>query len=257
MQLQCIDLSVPLETSISEPEPVQFEYIDHQQGALLLLKESGINADSFPDGLAVNLERIKLTSHSGTHVDAPLHYGPLCEGVRAQSIDELPLEWFFGTALVLDCSLKQSEETVSAKELQQAQTIQGLSLNKGDIVFINTGANKLWGRREYFTHFRGISLEATDWLLDCGIKVIGVDSFGFDAPFHKMIQAFQKTGNQHSLWPCHMLGRRRKYCQIERLTNLEALPTKKKFKVSCFPIKLKGCGGGPARVVALLNDEIN
>jgi len=254
MPLRCVDLSVSLETSISEPEPVQFEFIDHKQGALLLLKESGLDIDSFPDGLAVNLERIQLTSHSGTHIDAPLHYGPICEGQKAQAIDELPLEWFFGTALVLDCSEERCEETVSSKELQKAQSTQGLTLNKGDIVFINTGASRLWGQREYFLKFRGISLEATEWLLDRGIKVIGVDSFGFDAPFHKMIQSYQKSGNQQTLWPCHMLGRKRKYCQIERLTNLSSLPTKTKFIVSCFPIKLKGCGGSPARVVALINE---
>ncbi len=252
MTYRLIDLSLPLETGLSEPEPVQIERVDHRQGAFLLTQGSDLHADHFPDGLGLSLERIQLTSHSGTHVDAPLHYGPLSEGKRARSIDEMPLDWFFGLALVLDCRSEASSEVVACDELKHAVFSQGLTLEAGDIVFINTGADSLWGTHEYFTSFRGVSLAATEWLLDQGIKVIGVDSFGFDAPFHKMIQASGQGKNGRALWPCHVLGRSREYCQIERLTNLSMLPTHKKFLVSCFPIKLKGCGAGPSRVVAFL-----
>ncbi|MCI0382488.1 MAG: cyclase family protein [Chlamydiae bacterium] len=251
MKWRLIDLTVPLEATISEPEPVNIEWIDHREGAFLLTRGSGIHADSFPEGLGLSLERIRLTSHSGTHVDAPIHYGPTSEGKKARSIDEMPLEWFFGPAVVLDCRTENTEP-VTCEEIKSALNRQGLDLEAGNIVFINTGADHLWGTSEYFTNFRGFSAEATEWLIDCEIRVIGIDSFGFDPPFQKMIQSYLQTGDPRTLWPCHMLGRKREYCQIERLANLSLLPTDRKFLVSCFPLRLKGCGAGPSRVVALL-----
>ncbi|MDP1609101.1 MAG: cyclase family protein [Chlamydiales bacterium] len=255
MKYRLIDLSLPLETTLSEPEPIHIERIDHRQGAVLLTQGSGLHADHFPDGLGLSLERIRLTSHSGTHVDAPLHYGPLSEGKKARSIDEMPLDWFFGPAVMLDCKTEMSFEPVTCDDLKHAIFSQELTLEAGDIVFINTGADSLWGTHEYFTSFRGISAAATEWLLDLGIRVIGVDSFGFDAPFQKMIQSYLQSENSQTLWPCHVLGRSREYCQIERLANLSTLPNRKKFLASCFPIKLKGCGAGPSRVVALLEED--
>ncbi len=255
MKWHLVDLTVPLEPTPSEPEPIQIEHIDHRQGAVLLTQGSGVSADSFPEGLGLNLERIQLTSHSGTHVDAPIHYGPLTQGKKARSIDELPLEWFFGPGVVLDCR-KENAGCVTSEEIKSALDSQALSLEAGDIVFIHTGADTLWGAPEYFTNFRGIGVDATKWLIEQEIKVIGVDSFGFDPPFHQMIRAYQETGDQKALWPSHMFGRKQEYCQIERLANLSLLPTDKKFLVSCFPIHLKGCGAGPARVVALLAESV-
>lgn len=255
MKWHLVDLTVPLESTISEPEPINIEWIDHRQGAVLLTQGSGIDADNFPDGLGLNFERIQLTSHSGTHVDAPIHYGPINQGRRARSIDEMPIEWFFGSAVVLDCRAKDARHVVTCDEVKNALHRQQIELKAEDIVFINTGADLLWGTREYFTDFRGVSEEATEWLLDCKIRVIGIDSFGFDPPFEKMIHSYQQTGDQKTLWPCHMLGRNHEYCQIERLANLSLLPKDKKFLVSCFPIKLKGCGAAPSRVVALLTKD--
>lgn len=255
MNWRFIDLSIPLEAALSEPEPVVVESVNHREGASLLTQGSGIHPNDFPDGMGLSLERIRLTSHSGTHVDAPLHYGPQCEGRESRSIDQMPLEWFFGPALVIDCAENTARGAVTREEIQMALQRQKLAISPRDIVFIHTGADRLWGNPEYFTQFRGVTLEATEWLLDQGVRVIGVDSFGFDTPFHKMIQLFLTTKDPQSLWPCHVLGRNREYCQIERLANLALLPKTEKFIASCFPIKLKGCGAGPSRVVALISSS--
>lgn len=248
-----IDLSIPIEFSKSEPEPVEIERIDHQAGAEILTQNSQVQPQDFPSAMAVNLERIKMTSHSGTHVDAPFHYGPTCEGKRAKTIDELPLDWFDGPSLVLDCRLGKGN-SITLEEIQEALQRQNLSISKYDIVLINTGADALWGTQEYFTHFRGIDVSVCEWLTTKGVRVIGVDTFGFDLPFHKMINLFEKTKNSDVLWPCHMFGRKKEYCQIERLFNLASLPKHQKFILSCFPIKLSGCGGAPARVVAKIKE---
>jgi hypothetical protein len=95
-------------------------------------------------------------------------------------------------------------------------------------------------------------------LFPCRIKKLPlpwVGRFGFDPPFQKMIHSYQQTGDQRVLWPCHMLGRRKEYCQIERPANLSFLPISEKLLLSCFPIRLKECGAGPSRVVALLTKE--
>jgi len=89
-------------------------------------------------------------------------------------------------------------------------------------------------------------------LLDLGVKVIGTDAFSLDAPFGDIIRRYRETGDRSVLWPAHVAGRFREYCQIERLANLGALPRAHGFLVSCFPVKIAGAGAGWTRAVALI-----
>lgn len=252
--MRFIDLSLTIEGVQSEPEPAQIDYISHREGAFILGKTHGLKDINFPDEMAINLERISLTSHTGTHLDAPYHYGPLSEGQPSKTIEEIPLSWCFGNGVLIDLSNNNFDEPVSKKEVQQYLERIKYTLRENDIVLINTGADKLWGQKEYFTDFRGISLEATEWILQHGIKVIGVDCFSFDPPFHKMLQKYKDTGLKQYLWPAHLYGRKKEYCQIERLTNLSFIPEPAGFTVSCFPIKLKNSGAGWSRVVAMIEN---
>lgn len=250
--MDLIDLSVTLEFTESEPAPVEIDYVDHARGADILGRPAGIDRRAFPDGLGLSLEYVRLTSHSGTHVDAPAHYGPLCEGRRARTIEELPLEWFFGPGVVLDCAGGVEDGPVTRAELEAQLGRIGYTLAPLDIVLLRTGADRLWGSGRYFTDFRGVSREATAWLVEQGIKVIGVDSFGFDPPFARMLEDYQRTGDARTLWPAHVYGREREYCQIERLANLGAVPVTHGFQVACFPVKLRRAGAGWSRVVAMV-----
>ncbi|PHC82967.1 cyclase [Bacillus wiedmannii] len=252
--MRFIDLSVTIEGIPSEPEPATIEYIDHREGAFILGKSVGLKDVDFPDGLAINLERISLTSHTGTHLDAPYHYGPMSEEKPSKTIEEIPLSWCYGNGVLIDLSKNNIDEPVSKEEVHQYLENINYTLQRNDIVLINTGADKLWGEKEYFTNFRGISLDATEWILEHGIKIIGVDSFGFDPPFYKMLQKYKETGLKQYLWPAHLYGRKKEYCQIERLTNLSSIPKSTGFMVSCFPIKIKNCGAGWSRVVAMIED---
>lgn len=248
------DLSLEISPNDSEPVPVEIDYISHQDGADILGKSIGIDHQSFPDQIGLTLEHVRLTSHTGTHIDAPLHYGPVSEGKPAKSISELPLAWFHSDGVKIDCLGDHSDGAVTKEEVILALQTMSYSLKALDIVLLNTGADRYWGRPEYFTHFRGVSREATQWLVEQGIKVIGIDSFGFDAPFHAMLDSYKKTKDSSVLWPAHIYGREKEYCQIERLANLHLLPRSFDFKVSCFPIKIAGCGAGWSRVVALLEE---
>jgi hypothetical protein len=247
-----IDLSLTLEKNPSEPVPVEINYISHAQGADILGQPIGIDRSSFPDQMGLSLEYVYCTTHSGTHVDAPSHYGVLCEGQLAKTIEELPLNWFFQNGVRLDCSQGSVDEPVGVTEIQEQLHRIDYTLNPLDIVLLYTGAEEKWGKPEYFTNFRGVSREATAWLIEQGIKVVGIDSFSFDPPFHRMLSQYQEQQQSDVLWPAHFYGRQREYCQIERLTNLKQIPVSSGFTVVCFPIKVKGCGAGWSRVVAIV-----
>ncbi|WP_437957066.1 cyclase family protein [Sorangium sp. So ce119] len=250
--MRFIDLSVILEPTRAEPVPTEIGYVSHEEGADILGKPAGIDRRHFPDGMGLSLEYVRLTSHSGTHVDAPSHYGPTCEGAPARSIEELPLEWFFQDGVVLDCPGDVRDGPVTRGELLEQLDRIEYRLKPLDIVLIRTGADRLWPTAEYFTNFRGVTEDATAFLVEAGIKVIGVDSFGFDPPFGEMLAEYERTGRQDALWPAHFYGRKREYCQIERLAYLDRIPRPHGFRVACFPIKIKRAGAGWSRVVALV-----
>ena len=115
--LRFIDLSVPLSPATAEPQPPRIEYIDHKHAAQELAavatqlvrqasKSSSaamvIEPSAFRDGLGMANENLELDSHAGTHMDAPWHFGPLCENKPSKTIDQIPLEWCFGPGVVLD-----------------------------------------------------------------------------------------------------------------------------------------------------------
>jgi kynurenine formamidase len=90
-------------------------------------------------------------------------------------------------------------------------------------------------------------------MVDCGVRLIGIDAWGIDRPFDVMV-AEAKAGDREQLWESHILGRTKEYCQIERLANLEAIPRPHGFIVSALPIKLERAGAGWARVVAIFDE---
>lgn len=248
--MQIIDLSLTIEPNESEPVPIEIKYISHEEGAELLGKPIGLTRNDFPDKIGLSIEHIFLTTHTGTHIDAPLHYGPFSEGNISKNVSDLPLNWFFSDAVLLRLEDDPLLGDVMPNEIQAKLIDIGYKIKPYDIVLIQTNGDQFWRKPEYFTHFRGMSAEATEWLIDQGVKVIGVDTFGFDAPFGKMLENYKDTGNKKFLWPAHILGRKREYCQIERLTNLKSIPIEHGFKVICFPIKVARCGAGWSRAVA-------
>jgi kynurenine formamidase len=97
-----------------------------------------------------------------------------------------------------------------------------------------------------------MSREATECILDCGVKVIGIDAYGFDRSFGYQAQAY-KRGEVKELFPGHMVGRDREYVHIEKLGQLDELPAPFGFKVACFPVKGRHATAGMSRVVAIVD----
>ncbi|WP_406636063.1 cyclase family protein [Amycolatopsis sp. WGS_07] len=256
--MRYLDLSSTVDASAEwEANPVEHKVLSPAEGAERMaaqLRENwGIDFDPavLPMGEMLSLDTLTLTTHTGTHVDAPSHYGwKTCVGTP-RHIDELPLEWFHGPGVVLDLTWAPTG-TVGADDLRGQFDVIGYQPRPGDIVLLHTGADALAGSPKYFTDFTGLDGTATNLLLDLGIRVIGTDAFSLDAPFAHMIAQYAETGDRGVLWPAHFAGREREYCQIERLANLGALPAATGFAVSCFPVKISGAGAGWTRAVALL-----
>ncbi|WP_037671833.1 cyclase family protein [Streptomyces griseus] len=259
--MKIIDLSAPIDASGWEPDPVVHEVLTPREGARHMSAEMrehfGIefDPDELPDGEFLSLDTLTLTSHTGTHVDAPSHYGSRAQygdGVP-RNIDELPLEWFFQPGVVVDLT-GAGTGAVGVPELAKEFSRIGHVPGPLEIVLLKTGASDRAGTPSYFTEFTGLDGAAVHYLLDLGVRVIGTDAFSLDAPFGDIIARYRATGDRSVLWPAHFAGRQREYCQIERLDQLDALPDTG-FRVACFPVKIAGGGAGWTRAVALIEEE--
>jgi len=252
--VRIIDLSVPTEDSPSEPLPVKVTHEPHQQAVGVMQMFFGCSEQDLPQGLGWANDSVTMGAHAGTHVDSPWHYFPTSEGKGAKTIDQMPLEWFYHDGVVLDMRHKPRGSGVAVDDLKAALKKINYKIKPWDIVMIQTGADKLWGKPEYFDAGCGMTRESTLWLIEQGVRVMGIDAWGWDRPFWAIKEEFAKTGDKGVLWGAHFVGRDREYCHIEKLANLDKLPEPVGFKVACFPIKLTGGSAGWARVVAVLED---
>ncbi len=147
--------------------------------------------------------------------------------------------------VVLDLRHKKPGEKISAQDLEGALGRIGYVLKPFDIVMIMNGRDRDLGSTEYFEQ-PGMTRGSTFWLVEQGIKVIGVDMYGLDRKFEDMAREFQETGDGRGrvIWEAHFAGIEREYCQVEKLANLDKIPRPTGFKVACFPIKVRGASGG-------------
>jgi kynurenine formamidase len=274
-KLRIIDLSLPLSESIVEPEPPKIKRINHKRGAVLLglsvylakgrslaslLKAlfsyivgiRKLKQKDFPEQMGLAWEKVKLSTHSGTHLDAPWHYGATSEGKPAPTIDEIPLENFYGDGVRLDLRHKKPGEFITVEDLTDALAEINYKIKPGDIVLLMTGTSKHWNVNDYQIAHPGMSREATLWLLERGVKVIGTDGYGFDRPFKSMVEYYRHTKDNSFLWPGHLTGRTKEYYHIEKMANLEQIPKPHGFKVACFPIKVEKGSAGWVRPVAIV-----
>ncbi len=101
----------------SPPWKPGIRYLTHEREGLNWIKTTfGAKEKDLvhSGGRGTAFEEVTAITHSGTHVDAPWHYGPQSEGKPAKKIDELPIEWFFSDGVVLDLRYKKPGEKISA-----------------------------------------------------------------------------------------------------------------------------------------------
>lgn len=252
-KVEIIDLSVPTEESPSEAIGLKVVHEGHKESAPLLAKFFGCEVKDLRNGLGYANDSVEMISHSGTHLDAPWHYAPQSEGKPAKTVDQIPLEWCYGDGVVLDFRQKQRGSMITCADLQEELDRIGYTLKPFDIVLIMTGADKFWGKAEYFDAGCGMGRESTLWLVEKGIRVMGIDAWGWDRPFWAIREDFARTKDRKVLWEGHLAGIEREYCHLEKLANLDRLAKPFGFKIACFPIKLAGGSAGWCRAVAMID----
>jgi arylformamidase len=176
----------------------------------------------------VNVTKLIMGSHTGTHLDAPRHF--ISDG---NSVDKIPLQKFIGQAVILDMSTKSIGEGITNVDLDTYSKI----VKAGDIILLYTGTSDHWNSdkniRQNFTY---LEPSAAEWIVNHEIKCIGIDSF-----------SVEKYGFKDGI--AHKILLSNKIIIIENLnSNLKKCLGNRMFIV-CLPLFLKGIDGSPARVV--------
>lgn len=258
MPRRLVDISVPLEAGIrSDPDPMlpEIDYRGHAETAPEVCSAfPGLRPDQLPDGMGWAVEDVRISSHNGTHMDAPWHYHPTMDGgERAITIDEIPLEWCCQPGVKLDFRELADGYVVKPDDIERELRRIGHELQSLNIVVVNTSAGERYGHDDYLFKGCGFGRESTLWLTERGIRVVGTDAWSWDAPFPHTAQRWRQTGDPSIIWEGHKAGMERGYCQIEKLGNLAALPSTG-FDVICFPTKIKRASAGWTRAVAVIHE---
>jgi kynurenine formamidase len=253
--MRVVDLSVPI---VPGPEGApdllrtEIEFHDHAAGAAQIEGMFGVPAELLRDGEGWSVEFLtRLGTHNSTHLDAPYHYNSQIGGKPARTIDELPLEWFFRPGVVLDFRERADGETIEPADLETALAVASHELAERDIVLIRTGRDAFLAEPDYMARGPGASAAATRWLYERGVRVMGVDAWGWDRPLHLQAAEALAADRPGIFWAAHQADL--DYSQIERLANLGELPPTG-FTVACFPLRIPGASAAPARVVAILDE---
>ena len=182
--------------------------------------------------------------HIGTHIDSWGHVKP--DAPRAEGI---PLDYCYGDGVVLDLTSKGPGDEISVADIQTAEeALTGYKIKPLDIILLRTDAAKHRLDKRYLTDHPGMTKESVHYLLDKGVKVMGIDAIGFDPPVPKMFE-------RHKFWEAHRVMREREYYHLENLCNLHEIPAPyHSFTVSVLPVKWRGASAAPVRAIAIVSN---
>src|SRR4030042_4031591 len=182
-----VDLSLAIESGLPSDPPImipQVDYMDHARGVERMKTFfPGLSADQLPGGLGWAIELLTLTTHSGTHLDAPYHYHPTMDkGKPSLTIDAMPLHCCFSNGVALDFRYKADGERITAEDIDKELERINYKIHPLDIVLIHTGADAVWGKPEYLTKGAGMDRESTLFLTEKGERGMGIDAWSWDRP---------------------------------------------------------------------------
>ena len=264
MARKFVDLSIFLENDVVSDPPAfapRIQYFGHDQTYEQIAPFfPGLKREDLPDGEGWAVETVQLSTHNGTHLDAPYHFHStmnqaLGEKERSIAIDEVPLEWCFQPGVKLDFRHFPDGHVVTAADVVAELARIGHRLEPLEIVVVNTRAGSRYGHDDYVSCGCGMGYEATRYLLERVVRLTGTDAWRWDAPFVHTAKKYGDTGDASLIWEGHKAGRDIGYCHLEKLHNLEALPADG-FYISCFPHKIRGASAGWTRAVALFDDRL-
>jgi kynurenine formamidase len=254
--MKLIDLSITIKHQAPCDPPIQrptIHYYSHEDGVASMIPFfPGITKEDLPDGKGWAVEVLDISTHAGTHMDAPWHYAPVMDGGKpAATIDQVPLDWCWHDAVKFDFSDRPAGTLITSEDFKAELKKMRYELKPLDIVLLQSGAADFIDSEAYVLKGVGVGKEGTVWLTDQGIKVVGTDAWSWDRPLPIIAQEFARTKDAGIVWEGHYAGRVNGYYQMEKLANLDKLPSHG-FQVICFPVKIAGASAGWTRPVAVL-----
>jgi len=182
-----------------------------------------------------------MSEHTGTHMDAPLHF--IAEGPAHYGIDEVPLDRLAGRAATITAPELPPGGLLSAGHVKDWEEVHG-TIEERDRVLVRYGWDRRWSTGPEGTSFLrdwpGLSGDAAEYLVEKGVSLVGCDTLAVDA--------FASEEN-----PAHYALLGNEVYIVENLRNLDLLPPWSFFMA--FPIRVKGGSGSPVRAVALIPKE--
>jgi kynurenine formamidase len=177
-----------------------------------------------------------LSEHTGTHADAIFEYDP-----NGATLDDMRLEYYYGTAVCLDVSSVRHPDYITAELLQSADERAAVSVEPGDIVLLYTGhGDRTYPSEEFVTTYAGLSEDGARWLGDRCVVNIGIDTLSIDHTDDDTYSGHRVCGEYQIV-------------NTENLTNLDQL-VGRRFDYYGLPLRLRAGTGSPIRAVAMLND---
>ncbi len=187
--------------------------------------------------LGFSARNLLISEHGGTHSDGVWEYNP-----NGPTIDKMPLEYFWGSAICLDLSHIRYPNYIEPRDLEDALEISGQSIRKGDIVLLYTGHhNRNFGTEKFQTDYSGLSYDAAKWLAENGVVNIGVDAPAIDLT------------PDDTDFSAHLVCGEYNITNTENLCNLD-LVANKRFLYIGLPLKIREGTGSPIRAVALVEE---
>jgi kynurenine formamidase len=177
-----------------------------------------------------------ISEHGGTHCDAVSEYKP-----GGATIENMPLEYFWGSAICIDLSHVPASRYIEPKDLEKAVKDSGQEILKGDIVLLYTGHyDRNFNTDKWQTEYTGLSYNGAKWLAEQGVVNIGVD-----APAIDHTDDLDFSG--HLVCGEYDITNSENLCNLDKLVN-------KRFLYFGLPLKIRAGSGSPIRAVALVEE---
>jgi kynurenine formamidase len=235
-----VDLSMPVHADMLTfprvPPPALCVYESHTEFAERIgAAEYGV------DSLTASY-LVVANDHVGTHCDARKHIVPDAGGP-----DTIPLEYCFSDGVLLDFTDREPGDIISVADVEAALDTMDYAVKERDIVLIHTGAGAYNTEERYRTDHPGMSAEATRWLIERGVRMMGCDAITFDPPVWAMFE-------KRKFWEAHRVMWDEEYWHLENLMNLEQIGRPHGFQLVVLPVKWVGTTAAPVRAVAIVED---
>lgn len=221
--MKLIDLSTNIREGMPKPPSIP------KVSKNYLISQSEIEEEE--KGFSNKLEQFTITTHVGTHFDAPSHF--TCKG---KNIDQYTLKDFFMVPTIVLEVFQESYGAVALRDIKKAEEKSG-EVQFGDLVILNTGFYRFYEEERYLKSAY-VSMEAAQYLVEKGMKILGIDCFTVD-------------DIRKETRPIHIfLLKEKGILIIESIINLDNIFSPR-FNSICFPLNIKNGSGSFTRMVAV------